>query len=1732
MNKIYRLKFSKRLNALVAVSELTRGCDHSTEKGSEKPARMKVRHLALKPLSAMLLSLGVTSIPQSVLASGLQEMSVVHGTATMQVDGNKTTIRNSVNAIINWKQFNIGQNEMVQFLQESNNSAVFNRVTSDQISQLKGILDSNGQVFLINPNGITIGKDAIINTNGFTASTLDISNENIKARNFTLEQTKDKALAEIVNHGLITVGKDGSVNLIGGKVKNEGVISVNGGSISLLAGQKITISDIINPTITYSIAAPKNEAVNLGEIFAKGGNINVRAATIRNKGKLSADSVSKDKSGNIILSAKEGEAEISGVISAQNQQAKGGKLMITGDKVTLKTGAVIDLSGKEGGETYLGGDERGEGKNGIQLAKKTTLEKGSTINVSGKEKGGRAIVWGDIALINGNINAQGSDIAETGGFVETSGHYLSIDDNVIVKTKEWLLDPENVSIEAPSDTRSDTEIDSEFPTGLGTESSPRKNNATKTILTNATISNFLKNAKVMNITATQKLTVNSSIDLQGGNLTLHTQRGGIEINADITSSGDNDNSKLNIHSGSWVDIHKNITLGEGYLNITAGDSVAFEGDTKHKGRPVSEAVIEAQGLITSGKGKGFRFNNVTLNGTGAGLRFTNQKKSGDSWWINGIENKFDGNLNISGNVNVSIDASGGRWNTRLGKNTYWNVSILNVSPHSNFSLSIDTSGRSAGQARQANGKGLNGMIFNNDNTFNVKKGSTVNFKIKTSILTPHKDSNYASFNGNISVRGGGSVNFNLDASSNNYATSGVIIKSQNFNVSEGSTLNLQAAGSTETAFSIKNNLTLNATGGNILLRQIEGTDSRVNNGVVAEKNITFKGGNITFGSQKATTKIKGNVTIEQNTNATLRGAYYGGSKKTLDITGDVTNNGNLITEGSIININGNLTVSKGANLQAVTNYTFNVASSFNNNGISNISIARGGAKFKDINNTSSLNITTNSDATYGTAIEGNITNSKGDLNITNNGRDTEIQIGGNISQKEGNLTISSDKVNITKQITIKAGVDEDSSSSSTKSNANLTIKTKTLELTNDLNISGFNKAEITAKNDSNLTIGKASSGDAKKVTFDKVKDSKISANGHKVTLNSEVETSNGNSDATGNSNGNNAGLTISAKDVAVNNNITSHKTVNISASEGGITTKADTTINAATGSVEVTAKTGDIKGEIESASGNVNITASGNTLNVSNITGQNVTVTANSGAVTTTKGSTINATTGNANITTQTGSINGKVESSSGSVTLIATGQTLAVGNISGSTVTVTANNAKLTTTEGSTINATTGAATISTKEGDLKGEIEAKQGSVKVTAKEGNLTVLNVTAKNDVTVKAEKGTLTTTSGGTIKSEESGVNLTAKSGNINGDINATSGAVTVTANTDTLSVANITSKTATLTANSGALTTLAGSTIKGTESVTTSSQSGSIGGEISGSTVKVTASGSLTTQSGSKIEAKAGEANVTSATGTIGGTVSGGTVNITANTGGLTIGSSAKVDATNGAATLTASSGKLTTEASSSITSAKGQVDLSARDGNIEGSINAANVTLNTTGTLTTVKGSSINANSGTLVINAEDAKLDGTASGDRTVVNATNASGSGSVTAKTSSSVNITGDLSTVNGLNIISKNGKNTVVLKGAEIDVKYIQPGVASANEVIEAKRVLEKVKDLSDEERETLAKLGVSAVRFVEPNNTITVNTQNEFTTRPSSQVTISEGKACFSSGNGAAVCTNITDGGQQ
>ncbi|HIE2341824.1 TPA: beta strand repeat-containing protein, partial [Haemophilus influenzae] len=987
-------------------------------------------------------------------------------------------------------------------------------------------------------------------------------------------------------------------------------------------------------------------------------------------------------------------------------------------------------------------------------------------NVSGKEKGGRAIVWGDIALIDGNINAQGSDIAKTGGFVETSGHDLFIKDNAIVDAKEWLLDPNDVSINAEEVGRSDANLENTEYTGTGESANdPKRNNNTKTTLTNSTLERILARGSFVNITATKHIYVNSSINLSNGSLTLYAEKNGIQINKDITTGDDNRGANLTIKSGDWVDIHSNISLGtQGNLNITA-KSVAFEGQNGGKARRAAEAQVVAQGTITiTGDRRDFRANNVSFNGTGHGLEIIST--------VGNLSHKLDGEINISGKVAIKQLPPKTLKHWQISSKSYWNVSALNLERGANFTFVKYAEGNHAGPTTP--GRDFAGVDFNGLNSkmsFNIPSDASVTFKLKPSeAIRNTKPSPYL-FKSNITATGGGSILFDMYA---NHSGRGAELSMGEINISGNTKFTLQSHVRNNDAFKINKDLTINATNSNFTLKQTADTfaDGYGNNAINTTHNIRILGGNVTLGGQNSSSRITGNITIEQTANVILEAdnSYNANNQGSRTINlGNLTVKGNLSLTGENANINGNLSVSSGAIFKGKTRSSLNITNTFTNDGDAEINITQGVVKLGNITNGGNLNITTNAKSNQKSVINGNITNNKGDLNIIDRKSDAEIQIGGNISQKEGNLTISSDKINITKQTTIKKGVNGENSNSLAKSQANLTIKTKELKLTGDLNISGFDKAEIVAKNGSNLTIGNGNdsgSANAKKVTFNNVKDSNISAGDHNVTLNSKVETF-GDSSAES-SDGSNAGLTINAKNVTVNKDITSNKTVNITASEK-LTTKADATINATNGNVKVTTQTGDIKGQVKSTSGDVEITASGDTLKVSNITGQNVTVTANSGAITTTKGSTINATTGDANITTSTGVINGEVKSASGNVNITASGDTLNVSNVSGNAVTITADEGKLTTQAGSTVSATNGV-TASSQSGDIGGTISGK--TVSVTATTDSLTVkgsakINAT-EGAATLTATKGTLTTAADSSISAASGILTINAKDAKLDG----------------------------------------------------------------------------------------------------------------------------------------------------------------------------------------------------------------------------------------------------------------------------------------------------------------------------------------------------------------------------
>ena len=166
-------------------------------------------------------------------------------------DINTLNIRNSPGAIINWQKFSIGAGQTTRFIQNSANSAILNRVTGQNPSALLGRLLSNGRVFLINRNGIVFGPNAIIDTAGLVASTLNITDQDFINQNLHFQG--DGQSGAIENQGYIKAGADGNIFLIAPNITNSGIIETNGGQLVLAAGESVSLVSLDSDNIVFDV---------------------------------------------------------------------------------------------------------------------------------------------------------------------------------------------------------------------------------------------------------------------------------------------------------------------------------------------------------------------------------------------------------------------------------------------------------------------------------------------------------------------------------------------------------------------------------------------------------------------------------------------------------------------------------------------------------------------------------------------------------------------------------------------------------------------------------------------------------------------------------------------------------------------------------------------------------------------------------------------------------------------------------------------------------------------------------------------------------------------------------------------------------------------------------------------------------------------------------------------------------------------------------------------------------------------------------------------------------------------------------------------------------------------------------------------------------------------------------------------------------------------------------------
>jgi filamentous hemagglutinin family protein len=400
--------------------------------------------------------------------------TVVNGSASFAQAGNILNITNSPNAIINWGSFSIGVNELTRFIQQSGSSAVLNRVIGQDPSAILGALQSNGRVFLVNPNGIVFGAGAQINVAGLVASTLNLSNDDFL--NNRMKFTDGAGAGNVVNQGNIT---GGSVYLIGKAVTNDGLITSANGEVLLAAGNSVELVNPGTPNLRVEIVAADNAAKNLGTITAEAGRIGIYAGLISNSGTLNASSAVAE-GGKILLKASRnatldtgsqttangtsgGSVEIqsgdttrvSGTVEAKGSAGNGGTVHVLGHQVGLLGAANIDVSGQRGGGTALiGGDYQG-GNPDIRNAFRTYVSADAGIKANAVEQGngGKVIVWADdVTRFYGSIAARGGAIGGNGGFAEVSGKgYLDYRGIADLRAPgglvgSLLLDPSDINI--------------------------------------------------------------------------------------------------------------------------------------------------------------------------------------------------------------------------------------------------------------------------------------------------------------------------------------------------------------------------------------------------------------------------------------------------------------------------------------------------------------------------------------------------------------------------------------------------------------------------------------------------------------------------------------------------------------------------------------------------------------------------------------------------------------------------------------------------------------------------------------------------------------------------------------------------------------------------------------------------------------------------------------------------------------------------------------------------------------------------------------------------------------------------------------------------------------------------------------------------------------------------------------------------------------------------------------
>lgn len=338
----------------------------------------------------------VPELPQVLMGPGGR----FDGAQAPVVDGTGMVINQTADkATLHWQSFNIGAGNRVEFVQPSSSSVALNRIFDALPSQIRGQLEANGQVYLINPNGIVFGEGAQVNTQSLVASTLGISDQvfgqlgivnaiNSPSGPLPAFDAQGQPMGEIlVEQGaLLESAANGRILVFAPKITNEGTISTPDGQQVLAAAQDRVYlaasqdSDLRGLLVEVSTGGEVN---NLGTLIAERGSITLLGLAVNQQGVARA-TTGVALNGGIRLQAQDmngGLALVSDLVPRTPKASRGGELTLGEGSVTE---VIPDTSVDEDGKLLRATDAQGQPRSRVDLAGRNILvDTGARVTVTG-----------------------------------------------------------------------------------------------------------------------------------------------------------------------------------------------------------------------------------------------------------------------------------------------------------------------------------------------------------------------------------------------------------------------------------------------------------------------------------------------------------------------------------------------------------------------------------------------------------------------------------------------------------------------------------------------------------------------------------------------------------------------------------------------------------------------------------------------------------------------------------------------------------------------------------------------------------------------------------------------------------------------------------------------------------------------------------------------------------------------------------------------------------------------------------------------------------------------------------------------------------------------------------------------------------------------------------------------------------------------------------------------------